>query len=101
MLYFSQFYSHLSCAINVWGPMSNQDSIRKLQRIQDDCIDAIISTNIITDIDRDKLKILKVKDVIKLENCKLAYKANRDQLPIKINDCIKTDNLGRNLEKKT
>ena len=42
---------------------------------------------------------LNVKDVIRLENCKLAYKVNRELLPIKIKDCIKTDNFGRNLEK--
>ena len=46
------------------------------------------------------MSILNVNEIIKFESCKLAYKFYNDLLPVKINECINTDNLGKSLVKK-
>ena len=46
------------------------------------------------------LGILKVKDLIELENCKFGYRLQKNDLPERILDLTKSDQYGKNLEKK-
>ena len=49
--------------------------------------------------DYSTLKILKIKELIKLENLKFAYKFNKNLLPERINECVSTDHRGHTLKK--
>ena len=100
MLYFSQFYSHVTYGINAWGYSISQTQLKKIQQIQTDCVKTLIEKKVVTDKDRATLSILNVNEIIKLESCKLAYKFYNDLLPVKITECINTDNRGKSLVKK-
>ena len=45
------------------------------------------------------LKILQIKQIIKLETVKFAYKIKESLLPEQIMNCIHTDQFGRSLKK--
>ena len=100
MLYFSQFYSHITYGINAWGYAMSQTQLKKIQQIQTDCVRTLLEKNTVTAKDQAKMSILNVNEIIKFESCKLAYKFYNDLLPVKINECINTDNLGKSLVKK-
>ena len=42
MLYFSQFYSHITYGINAWGYSISQTQLKKIQQIQTDCVKTLI-----------------------------------------------------------
>ena len=55
--------------------------------------------NQINSNDYINLKFLKIKELIKLENLKFAYKFNKNLLPEQIKKCVNTDHLGQSLRK--
>ena len=84
---------------NAWGYSMSHTQHKKIQQIQTDCVKTLLEKKVVTDKDRSKLSILSVNDTIKLESCKLAYKFYNDLLPVKIKECINTDNKGKTLAK--
>ena len=83
-----------------WSYAMSQTQLKKIQQIQTDCVKTLLEKNVVTAKDRAKMSILSVNEIIKLESCKLAYKFYNDLLPVKITECINTDNLGKSLVKK-
>ena len=79
--------------------MLNQTQIKKLQSTQNKCV-KILNKIKVTNKDYATLKFLKVKDLIKLEQLKFAYKFNKDLLPKKIKECIYTDHKGNLMTKR-
>ena len=47
-----------------------------------------------------ELKILKIKNIIRLENLKFAFKLNNDLLPEQIKNCVLHDHHGKTLVKQ-
>ena len=81
-VYYALFYSHLTYGCNLWGT-STEENLDKIVKLQKKCV------RIITFSDFDShanplfidLKILKVHDVIKLQQLKHAYEYCNNLIP--------------------
>ena len=100
ILYYSQIYSHLSYRISVWGNSIPNTTIRQLQKLLNKAVQMIAGKKHITTKDYSKLRILRVKQIITLENLKFTYKLNNNLLPNKIKECSLHDHKGTLLKKK-
>ena len=80
ILYFAQIYSVLTYGIVVWGTMINNSRSNDLQRVQDTCVKQLDNHLTLPDIYK-KHRLLKVKEIIWLEQLKLGYKLNNKLLP--------------------
>lgn len=99
ILYYAQMYGHLSCGLPIWGNMVNATKLESLQRLQNKCMRKIdINENHVTDTYK-KHKILRIKDAILLENCKLGYRLEHQMLPGKLMYLFNTGQKGISLEK--
>ena len=68
-------YIHLTYTIDVWGSMLTDNKIKKLYKIQNECVRYIANGSITEHVDPliKKFKILKTKDIIQLELLKFGY----------------------------
>ena len=80
VLYYVQIQSHLSYGLSIWGNMSTATDLSNLQKLQNKGV-ALIN-NLPADIKTYKqLNILRIKGLLKLENCKFGYKLFHCELP--------------------
>ena len=94
ILYFAQFQSHLNYGLSIWGNMISSTSLNKLQRLQNTCV-TLLGKNQTTEDIYKKLKIMRVDQLIKLENCKFAYKMYNKLLPTKVINLVMQDQSGQ------
>ena len=87
------FFSHLAYGISIWGNMISQGQIKKLQAMQDKCVTLISHSSY------KSMKLLKVCDIVKLENYKFAYKIMHNMLPDKVIKAAMSDHKGNSLKK--
>ena len=82
-VYYAIFYSHLNYGCNVWG-LANNENIKKIEVLQKKCIRIISFApfNSHTNQLFIALKLLKVKDIIKLNQLKLVHDFYEKSLPI-------------------
>ena len=99
ILYYAQIYSHLSYGISLWGNHATNHTLDKLQKIQNKCLRIILCKSEINNKDFNKIKLLRINDIIKLENVKFAYKINNNLLPEEIMKSVTTDHSGTCLKK--
>ena len=71
-LYFSHIHSHLIYGMKAWGPSILSESLGMLNKQQNKCIQEIDRSKSLTQIYKH-FNILKLLDMIKLEQCKLGY----------------------------
>ena len=99
LIYYGHIYSHLCYCISVWSNMLTNTSMKKLQKIQDWCIQLI---------DRNKIpiknkylnnRILRINKILLLENCKIGYKLLNKQLPDRVQITLSTDHTTKSLTK--
>ena len=79
-VYFSHIHSHLVYGMKAWGPSILSESLDMLNRQQNKCIRQIDRSKSLTQIYKH-LNILKLSDMIKLEQCKLGYQLQNKLLP--------------------
>ena len=73
-VYYSIFYSHLIYGCNTWG-LTTEENITKIEVLQKKCIRILTFADFNShtdDIFKD-LKIIKVRDIIKMQQLKVAY----------------------------
>ena len=80
LLYFGQIHSHLCYCLCIWGSMLHKHLIHKLSRAQHMAV-ALIDPNKKPEEVFKKHKILKVTELVHLEQCKLGYKLSHNLLP--------------------
>ena len=90
LLYFGQIHSHLCYCLCIWGSMLHKHLIHKLSRAQRAAV-ALIDPNKNTEELFKKHKILKVTNLIHLEQCKLGYKLCHNLLPKSFADNMTKD----------
>ena len=98
LIYFSQIQSHICYGLSVWGNMISRTEINKLQQIQNKCI-FLINGKSATNHNYKELRILRINDLIKLENCKFGYKLSKQLLPPRISFLANHDQNDQSLLK--
>ena len=99
LIYYGHIYSHISYGICVWGNMIPQTIIKKLQKFQNKCMNLIDKRNITMDKKYSHHRILRIKDILLLENCKIGYKLIHKQLPLNTHTTMITDHNTKSLTK--
>ena len=99
ILYFAQIHSNLTYGIGIWGSLLTQDSVQKLQRIQDNCMQIIGHRGSPIDHIYHTQKILTIPKQIELELCKLWHKKLLGLLPPKLTSTMAIDCLNRSSQK--
>ena len=69
-IYFAHIYSHLVYGITVWGKMLTKEKLKKLQKIQNNCVNQLTSKKCNAHTYWE-LKLLTVEQIIRLYNMKL------------------------------
>ena len=91
-LYYAHFHSHLTYAMVVWSGMYSKGMLNKLQKMQNRCIKVVKN--------KQQNTIIKIEDLIKIELCKICFKAVHGLLPSNLNICLNTNALGLSLIRK-
>ena len=101
LVYFSHIYSHLRYCILIWGNSLPDAKIEKLQKLQNKCLDIIkpLKCSNSTTSHYKSLNILRIREIINLENLKLGYKFVKNELPTKISELLTHDQNKQNLVK--
>ena len=98
LIYYGHINSHLTYGLINWGSMLNNRDLKKLEKLQNQCISLIEPRQPIAQIYK-KYRILKLKDLIDLELAKFGFKSKSKLLPCRINSLISTDHSGKSLVK--
>ena len=99
VLHYAQIYSHLSYCIVLWCNMLSVELSRKLQVLQNKCV-KLLNLNKTTDYSYKNYGILKLEDMIDLEQKKLGYKLKHGVLPPNLEKLMLTDRIGASLKKQ-
>ena len=83
ILYYAQIYSHISYGLILWGNIINNTQIGTLQKLQDKVIRLLEPTNKQLGQIYTTLKILKIKDTLLMDNCKMIHRLEHNKLPKK------------------
>ena len=99
LLYYAQFYSHLSYGISIWGCMIKKEQLNKINTLQKKAISLInLQSNAITIMNKEK--ILSIAEIIKLELIKIGQRLTLGTLPVNLSKTLKKDHLSDSLMKK-
>ena len=99
VLYFAQIQSNLTYGMGVWGSLLKQEHLRKLQKIQDLCMDIIgRGLDPIAKVYSSQ-KILTVARQVDLELCKFWHKKSIGLTPPKLLAHMTTDHKNQPLTK--
>ena len=84
-VYYSIFYSHMMYGCNLWG-LTSLKNLSKIEVLQRKCVRIIMFSDFDTPTNPlfIELKILKVSDLIKLQQLKLVYEYYNSLLPLDI-----------------
>ena len=98
LLYFGQIHSHLCYCLCIWGPMLQKHLVNKLSKAQCTAVRLIDPKNSIDETFK-RYKILKVTDMLHLEQCKMGYKLCHNLLPNKLADSMMRDHKSHSIAK--
>ena len=81
-VYYAIFYSHLIYGCNIWG-LTSEENLKKVEVLQKKCIRIMTFSDFTSHTNPlfINLKILKVREVIKLQQFQLLYKFLNNSLP--------------------
>ena len=96
--YYAHIYSHITYGLVVWGNMTDSSTIKKVQKCIDTCFN-LITHQTPTIANYKKEKMLRLGELIKLENLKLGYKLEHSLLPSTMQNMIKSDSKEKTLVK--
>ena len=101
ILYYAQIYSHLSYGLPLWGNMVSTTKMDCIQKLQNKCIRKVDIHEKQVEKIYKRHKILRIKDALTLENCKMAYRLEHQMLPIKLLQLFNTNQKGKCLKKNS
>ena len=98
LIYHAHIQSHIDYGLILWGTMTTQNNLLRVQSVQNKCVE-IISRNKNTELNYEKLKILKIKDLIRMQEIKVGYRLINKMLPNKISQQLQSDPKRKSLTK--
>ena len=99
IIYYSHIYSHLVYGILIWGNGLCQSKIDKLQKLQNKSVQLLNENKALHLIYKNE-RIMRIKEIIKLENMKFGYRKLNNLLPITISRSVSLDANNRDLTKR-
>ena len=99
LIYYAHFYSHVTYGCTIWGNILKKEQLQKLQKLQNKCIRQISKNNSVVESYR-LLKIMKIPEVIKLQNLKLGFRVQHSQLLENVTLACTSDVSKNSLTKK-
>ena len=78
--------------------MTRQNNLLHVQSVQNKCVE-IISGNKSTELNYENLKILNIKELIKMQEIKVGYRLINKMLPNKISQQLQSDSKRKSLIK--
>ena len=99
LLYFSQIHSHLCYCLCIWGSMLQKHLVNKLEKAQRSAVMLINPNSRVDEIFRN-CKILKVTDMVQLEQCKMGYKLCHNLLPSNLTQNMLLDHRSHSIVKE-
>ena len=89
-VYYAIFYSYLIYGCNVWG-FTSEENINAIQVLQNKCIRIITFASYSSNVDQSflDLKLLKVREVIKMHQLKVVYDFHDKSLPDDLMDLFR------------
>ena len=98
LIYHAHIQSHIDYGLILWGSMTRQNNLLRVQLVQNKCVE-IISGNKSTELNYENLKILKIKELIKMQEIKVGYRLINKMLPNKISQQLQSDSKRKSLIK--
>ena len=98
LLYFGQIHSHLCYCLCIWGLMLHKHLVNKLSNMQCTAVMLIDLNNSIEETFK-KYKILKVTDLLHLEQCKMGDKLCHNLLPKNLAENLTQDHKSHSIVK--
>ena len=99
IFYHAQIYSHLSYGLIIWGNMVSGTKMEAVQKLQNKCIRKIDNREKQITNTYNRYKLLRMKDVLQLENCKLISRLEHQKLPKQLGHLLNTNQHGKSLIK--
>ena len=99
LIYYGHIHSHLTYCLLVWGGIYKKGDQVRLSKIQNKCV-KLIEPRLDLKIIYRKHKILKINELIKLEEIKFGYKQIKKLLPSRLQYIVDHDSKGLTLMKK-
>ena len=89
-VYYAIFYSYLIYGCNIWG-FTSEENVNAIQVLQNKCIRIMTFAPYNSNVDQSflDLKLLKVREVIKLQQLKVAYDFHDKNLPDDLMDLFR------------
>ena len=91
ILYYAQIYSHINYGISIWGPLVKKGLLKKIEKIQMNCLKCINPTKV--------NDFLSATNLIKLEMLKFGWRLVHKELPISLQNCALSNAHGSTLIK--
>ena len=98
LIYHAHIQSHINYGLILWGSMTRQNNLLRVQSVQNKCVE-IISGNKNTELNFKSQKILNIKELIKMQEIKVGYRLINKMLPNKISQQMQSDSKRKSLIK--
>ena len=98
LIYHAQIQSHINYGLILWGSMTRQNNLLRVQSVQNKCVE-IISGNKNIELNFKSQKILNIKELIKMQEIKVGYRLINKMLPNKISQQMQSDSKRKSLIK--